>query len=221
MASKEEMSKIGKSNVRRGKSHERAVAKMLKEWSGVEFRRRRVEGRDATVVERESTADVIPVKGDILFSIEVKCGECPSMDGLLANPINSKFTKWWHQATYDANLLTTILASGPTGTRKVKYYPLLFFKPGNGFNWIAIDQAVFDNKLIIPNPEYGKSPVDDVTKPWMPHFAFDYYRHFDAISHDISHSRKHKEAVALALPSTYLIRWKDFADSVSPSCIFL
>ena len=79
----DEMSRIGKSNVARSKSHERRVAKLLQDWSNVEFRRRRVEGRDSTVIERESTADVIPVKGEILFSIEAKCGECTNIDGLL------------------------------------------------------------------------------------------------------------------------------------------
>ena len=40
--SREEMSRIGRSNVRRSKSHERRVAHLLTEWAGVDFRRRRV-----------------------------------------------------------------------------------------------------------------------------------------------------------------------------------
>ncbi len=62
-----QQSKIGKSNVRRSKGHERQVAHYLTDWSGQEFRRRRVEGRDVTVIERESTADVIPVK--VIFTV--------------------------------------------------------------------------------------------------------------------------------------------------------
>ena len=228
MASKEEMSRIGKSNVRRGKSNERAVAKLLAEWTGKEFRRRRVEGRDATVVERESTADVIPVKGEILFSIEVKCGECPSIDGLLANPINNKITKWWHQATYDANLLTKVLVDGKDNAKRLKdgkytkYYPLLFFKPGNGFNWIAIDREVFALKLLNPKLD-GKdlSILDRLDRPWMPNLLFDAYDRCGEITHDISHSRRNKEPISLKLPSLYFIRWKDFEASVEPSSIFI
>jgi len=80
-------SKIGKSNVRKGKTYERRVASLLGEFTGVQFRRRRVEGRDLSVVERESTADVIPVTGDIKFSIEAKSGKGFSFDAILGNPL--------------------------------------------------------------------------------------------------------------------------------------
>ena len=52
-------SKVGKSNVRKGKTYERRVAGLLTEYTGQEFRRRRVEGRDLSVVERESTASSV------------------------------------------------------------------------------------------------------------------------------------------------------------------
>ena len=70
---REKMRAVGKSNVRRGKTYERRVSNLLTEWSGEEFRRRRVEGRDSNVIDRESTADVIPASKKIIFSIEVKC----------------------------------------------------------------------------------------------------------------------------------------------------
>lgn len=228
MATKEEMSRIGKSNVRRGKSNERAVAKLLKEFTGVEFRRRRVEGRDSTVVERESTADVIPVSGEILFSIEVKCGKCPSMDSLLVDPLQNLITKWWHQATYDAQLLTSVLVTNKQTNRykyvdgrneKVGYFPLLFFKPGNGFNWIAIDQSVFRMRLL--KPKAGCSTETEPVTPWMPCYSFDYYDQLGPITHDISHSRKNKEKISLHLPSLYFMRWKDFAATVEPSSLFI
>jgi hypothetical protein len=209
MASKEEMSRIGKSNVRRGKSHERTIAKLLTEWTGSEFRRRRVEGRDSTVIERESTADVIPVSKQSRFSIEVKCGECPSLDAMLSSPISNKITKWWHQATYDANLLTNTF-------KTIKYYPMLFFKPNTGANWLAIDQEVFTFGYIKP-----KVNVGNTTKPWMPCLSYDYYGTLGQVKHEISHSRRNKVMVSLPLPNLYFIRWKDFADNVDPSSMFI
>lgn len=204
---KEEMSRIGKSNVRRSKTHERKVAHLLQNFTGVEFRRRRVEGRDTTVVERESTADVIPVKGNILFSIEAKCGEPTSWDGLLSNPHNNQFTKWWHQTTFDARILTEVL--------KREIYPLLFFKPHPNFDWIAIDQKVFKDGLL--RDKDNKSYL----APWFTHLTFDSYENLGFIRHDVSHSKKNKVMVELELPNLYFIRWKDFESNVLPSSIFV
>ena len=53
-------SQVGKSNVATAKCHERRVAKLLTEWSGREFRRRRVEGRESDTVLRDLTGDVVP-----------------------------------------------------------------------------------------------------------------------------------------------------------------
>lgn len=203
----EKMSKIGRSNVRRSKSHERRVAHLLTEWSGVEFRRRRVEGRDSTVIERESTADVIPVKGDILFSIEAKCGECTSLDGLMSNPKANKFTSWWHQCVYDAELLS--------GVFKRQFYPLLFFKPQPSFDWIAIDQRVFANKILLPKSGAEYHNI------WFPHLAFNSYDFIGPVSGNISHSKKNPVIKEIQLPSLYLIRWKDFAHNVDPDSMFL
>ena len=212
----DEMSRIGKSNVARSKSHERRVAKLLQDWSNVEFRRRRVEGRDSTVIERESTADVIPVKGEILFSIEAKCGECTNIDGLLSNPKTNIFTTWWHQCVYDAQLVS--------GVFKRKFYPLLFFKPHPNFDWIAIDQKVFSDRLLLPS-ESAKSTFEIAcghNMPiWMPHISFDAYNLIGPVTLNVSHSKKNKIMKELILPSLYIIRWKDFANSVNPDSIFV
>lgn len=205
--SKEEMSRIGRSNVRRSKSHERRVAHLLQDFTGVEFRRRRVEGRDSTVVERESTADVIPVKGEILFSIEAKCGEAISWDGLLTNPKNNKFTGWWHQTTYDSIILTEVM--------KRKYYPLLFFKPHPNFDWIAIDKNVFSDGYI-----RDKEGIQ-IPKPSFPCLTFDTYDFIGEVRGDISHSRKNPVYKEIKLPSIYLIRWRDFEANVDPKSIFI
>ncbi len=213
---KEKMSRVGKSNVRRSKTHERRIAHLMTDWTGVEFRRRRVEGRDVTVVERESTADVIPVKGDIIFSIEAKCGECTSLDGLLKDPKTNKFTKWWHQCVYDANILTEVL--------KRKIYPMLFFKPAPAFDWVALDKSVFSNGLLKPtcnameNYEKAKALGSNI---WYNSLMLDAYDLVGEIEHNVSHSKRNEVLKSLQLPSLYLMRWKDLEANVDPKSIFV
>ena len=61
-------SRIGRSNVKTAKVHERRVAHLLADWSGVPFRRRRVEGRGNAVRIVELVADVIACAGDFHFN---------------------------------------------------------------------------------------------------------------------------------------------------------
>lgn len=201
-------SKIGKSNVRKSKTHERRVAHLLTDWSGIEFRRRRVEGRDATVVERESTADVIPIKGTVHCSIEAKSGRNFSLDALLANCQTALFTTWWHQATYDCTILNEVF--------KREFYPMVFFKPHANFDWVAIDQKVFTNNIL--KPLDGHQSLGSI---WFPSLAFNQYERVGPITMDVSHSKKNKDMRALTLPSLYFCRWKDFATYVDPKSFFI
>jgi hypothetical protein len=191
-------SEIGKSNVRRSKTHERRVAKLLKEWSGEEFRRRRVEGRDESVLARESTADVIPTEKIFRFSVEAKCGRTFSYDALLASPETAIFTSWWLQASYDATLLAKYL--------KRPILPMLFFKPGINFDWVAFPAEAF---------EFLKYKLD-ATLPCLL-----YYKYNDLmIKGDISHSKKNPVMIKMRLKPVALCRWKDFADYVDPTNLF-
>ncbi len=203
---KERASKIGKSNVSTSKSHERRLARLLTEWSGVEFRRRRVEGRDSTVVERESTADVIPVTGRIWFSIEAKKGKGFSLDAMLNNPGGCLFTEWWHQTCYDAEILTGVL--------KQEYLPLLFFKPQPAFDWLAVDQTAFKQQKLKPRDGSDRADI------WFTHLAYDPYAAFGPITMDTSHSKKHPVMVSLQLKPVYLVRWRDFAANILPTSMF-
>ena len=204
-------SKIGKSNVRKSKVHERRIAHLLTDWTGVEFRRRRVEGRDSTVVERESTADVIPVKGEIHFSLEAKSGKGFSLDALMGSCETSLFTSWWHQTTYDSMILSDVF--------KRQYYPMLFFKPHANFDWVAIAQDAFYKRLLRPHPSLNISSIGN--SPWFPHIAFDNYNRIGEISLDVSHSKKHKDIRALRLPAVYMCRWRDFSSNVDPTSFFV
>lgn len=194
-------SEIGKSNVRRSKAHERRIASLLTEWSGRQFRRRRVEGRDSTVIERESTADVIPVKDDAYFSIEAKAGAGFSLDAMLANPGGNKFALWWSQTCYDAQLVTEVL--------KKKHYPLLFFKPQKTFNWVAVSQYAFTDGIL---------RFTDAAPAKRPLIAVDLWD--SALEFNISHSKKNKDMVQVLLDPCYLMRWQDFNDFIDPDSFF-
>jgi|10_taG_2_1085330.scaffolds.fasta_scaffold00305_17 hypothetical protein len=207
---KETFSKTGKRNVATSKSHERRCKKLLTEWAGVEFRRRRVEGRGDDVSVVEGVADIIPVEGKILFAIESKKGEDFSLDGLFLNSHGARFTKWWHQVNYDAKLLTEKLGA--------KRWPLLFFKPHPNWDWVAVPIKCFENEILVsknyPSDFYGG-------KCWFQHISYDAYRWIGPVTHNIATSTKNKVMEALDLEPCIMCRWKDFATNVDPQSIFV
>lgn len=188
-------SQIGKSNVRRSKAHERRVAKLLSKWSGAQFRRRRVEGRNQSVIARESTADVIAVDKIFKFSVEAKCGKGFSFEALLANPSTAAFTSWWFQASYDAELLSTYL--------KLKIFPMLVFKPEPNFDWVAIP--------ILSLPEIGIQEPN--------HLRCLLYYYHQPIDGNISHG-SNKHILTRCLENVAICRWRDFATTANPNNCF-
>jgi hypothetical protein len=205
---KAKQSKIGKSNVSRSKGHERTIAKFLTDWSGQEFRRRRVEGRDSTVIERESTADVIPVRGEIHCSIEAKCGEVQTFAALMSNPKGCKFTEWWHQANYDVSLVARVFNR--------PFYPMMFFRPYPNQNWIAISAKLFSLQILKPK-------VSTTCEVWFPHFYFDAYDYLGEVSFNVVRTKEKKnfKMVPLQLDSMVICRWQDFAENVDPASFFI
>lgn len=206
---RQKFSKIGKSNVATAKAHERRVAKLLTEWSGAPFRRRRVEGRGDDVNVVEGVADVISASGHIYFAIEAKKGEGFSLDALMADPVSAKFTSWWHQASYDAKIL-----SDRVGQPR---YPMLFFKPHPNWDWVAVPQYCFAIQPQLLRPRSGPSRTDI----WFPHIEFRGYRMCGPISKNVSQSKKNPVMVPLQLDDVYICRWSDFADQVQPLSIFV
>lgn len=222
---KANQSRIGRSNVRRSKGHERQIAHYLTDWSGQEFRRRRVEGRDVTVIERESTADVIPVKGDIHCSIEAKCGEVQTFAALMDNPKKTKFTEWWHQTCYDVSLVQKVFNR--------PFYPMMFFRPYQNQNWVAVSAKLFQNGILSPRKDQSayeewyktflKEANGGIYKIWFPHFLFDAYDRLGEISFNVVRTKKkaNYRYVPLKLDAVVLCRWKDFAANVDPQSFFL
>jgi len=206
MVNSSEQSRIGKSNVNRSKNHERLVAKFLTEWSGVEFRRRRVTGRDTATRMVEATADVIPINGDFLFSIEAKCGKRFSFDSLLSGIHTCVFSDWWHQTSYDSQL--------GTADRGYNIYPMLFFRPSPQSNWVAFSI----NAIPILRSKNLNKATSNVL--WFPHLIFYGYSCAGLIDGDVSHTRKPK-IVKLLLDDVVFCRWKDFADNVDPISVFI
>lgn len=202
-----DFSKIGSSNVRKSKVHERRVAKLLEEFTGVEFRRRRVEGRDATTIERESTSDVIAVKGTPKFTIEAKSGKSFSMDALLANPRSCSFTEWWHQANYDAKLLTDHFES----STKYRFYPFVFFKPNANFDWVAFPLDVLALEVIVKKDSKILS-----------HLIYNGYNAVNPVGLNVvrTKNKKNYKIVDLELPNVVFCRWRDFADAIDPTSFF-
>lgn len=200
-----DFSKTGKSNVRRGKTHERRIAKLLQEYTGVEFRRRRVEGRDSTVIERESTSDVIPVRGICKFSLEAKCGAGFSIDALCANPSTNMFTQWWHQVAYDAKLVTQVFEN----KSNYIFYPMLFFKPHKNWDWVAVPTEVIDKNIII-------------TKSHLQCLKYDGYKTANPISMNVirTKNKNNYKMVELDLPAVTFCRWKDFIEAIDPTSMF-
>lgn len=201
-----DMSKIGKSNVRRGKTLERRVAKLLSEWTGSDFRRRRVEGRDSITIERDSTADVISVSRPSILSIEVKNASGFSIDALLANPSSNKLTIWWHQAAYDASLMTDLLG--------VKIFPFLFFKPIRSWDWVMFPTSLIDDKIFRPVDDKSYSSI------WFAALRYDHYGNIPPVEANVSQSKNNPVMVPLNLPPAYLCRWDCFQKNVDPNCIF-
>ena len=209
---KSDFSKIGHSNVNRAKSQERQIAKLLSAWTGEEFRRRRVTGRDNATIAVDLCADVIPVNGPFLFSVEAKTGKDFSFMSLVTSPKTSLFATWWHQTCYDAQLISTSL--------KRTLYPMLFFRPTPQTTWIGVSARVFP--LLKPFVDVPQQQVLN-SACWFPHLYFDAFEWLGPVAGDVSHGRpkkgkpRTKKIVNVALDPVVICPWKDFAANVDPS----
>lgn len=204
MNEKRTASQIGKSNVRRGKTLERRVAHLLTDWTGRQFRRRRVEGRLEDVVALERTGDVIPSAQDdaVIFNIEVKCGSGFSLDSLFAKPNQALFTQWFHQSSYDSMIATKQLRLGGVN---LEILPMVFFKPNPQTDWIA----------------FSAKAISHIGALSFPHLYFDWYRQIGPVAANVSHGSKNKVLVSVDLDDCVFCRWSDFSSSVSPEKIFI
>lgn len=112
-------SKIGKRSKRKGKTYERRCAKILIDFTGINFRSVPASGgfnKQGVVIREELfCGDLICDDPKFKFCIESKNRQEFSITALLKNPETAAFTKWWHQCVEDA--------------KRVNLKPLMFFKP--------------------------------------------------------------------------------------------
>lgn len=203
-------SQVGKSNVDTAKTHERRIARILTEWSGEEYRRRRVEGRDATTMIRDATGDVVPVNKRCRFNIEAKKGKNFSIDAILnvETVHTTLFTSWWHQSTYDAKLYSDLVGED--------ILPLVIFKPIPAWDWVAF--PVESLKYIKP-----KDSDEIRSEIWFPAILVNSYDYCGPVSCNVKHTSKkeNKVFVPLQLRSCFITRWKTFSEAVNPLSFFL
>jgi hypothetical protein len=202
-------SQVGKSNVATSKNHERRVAKLLSEWSGRDFRRRRVEGRESDTVLRDLTGDVVPADTNnrCRFNIEAKKGKGFSFNSILSGFTTCKFSEWYHQSSFDAALASRAL--------KLEIHPMVFFKPHPNFDWVAFDVGAL--RFLRPKETY-----EEQTRLWFPHLLFDHYAYCGELTFNISHTKnkKNRVMVPLQLSSCFICTWNDFAANINPDSFF-
>jgi hypothetical protein len=132
----------------------------------------------------------------------------------MANPTGAKFTQWYHQVSFDAQLLTD--------KTKTPRYPMLFFKPNANCDWITVPFLVFQQNILTPCESYQAEYITrrKHSEIWFPHIYFDTYSWIGPVEQNISRS-KNKIMKALPLLPVILARWRDFEKFVNPNSIFI
>jgi hypothetical protein len=120
---------MGSKSKQKGNRYERRCAKLLSEFTNVNFRKVPASGGfnkfgGQVVAEHAFSGDVICDKKEFIFSVEAKSQKAFSFVAMLKSPETALFTKWWEQCVEDA-------------TRVCKL-PLLMFKPDNQEDFVAL-----------------------------------------------------------------------------------
>ena len=119
---------MGAKSKAKGNRYERRVAKLLTEYTSVNFRRIPSSGafnkfKGVTVAEHVFSGDIVCDRTDFRFSVEAKSQKVFSFQAILKDPDNCAFTKWWKQCVEDAQAVSKV--------------PMLLFKPDTQEDFIA------------------------------------------------------------------------------------
>ena len=148
--SKVNWSKVGRRSKRKGKTYERRCAKLLGEWTGVNFRSTPASGgfnKQGVVIREEMfCGDLICDDPNFRFCVEAKNRDTFSFTGILKNPNTAAFSEWWWQCLDDAT--------------RIQKLPILFFKPDNAADFIALT-ALGLIATGYKGPHYKLSVYDD------------------------------------------------------------
>lgn len=184
-------SKIGKRSKRRGKTYERRCAKLLMEFTSVNFRPTPASGgfnkQGAVIREELFCGDLICDRSDFRFCIEAKNRESFSFVSILKNPNTAAFSEWWWQCLDDA--------------KRTKLHPILFFKPNNRDDFIALD---------------GEGLA--VTSYKGNYFKINVYD--NPVTLKIKDRSKKVTEITTTLPTPYIINWKDFVAETNSEVMF-
>ena len=188
-------SAVGRRSKRKGKTYERRTAKLLSEATGVGFRKTPGSGgfnKQGGVQIRDEMfcGDVICDQPDFAFCVESKNRKTFSFTGILKNPDTAAFTSWWYQCCQDAG--------------EVGLLPILFFKPDNQADFIAVDKRGMDQLGL-----------------WMDdHFTLSLYEDKLLTFKVKDRWSKKTEEIECELPVPYILNWKVVKESVEQDCWF-
>ena len=188
--SKPDHSAIGRRSKRKGKTYERRCAKILTEFTGINFRPTPASGgfnkQGVTIREELFCGDLICDSPNFRFCIEAKNREEFSFTALLKKPQTAAFTKWWWQCTDDA--------------QRVGLFPLLFFKPDNNADFVVMTKDQFLDIC-----------------PQVPAFILDIYD--GPMTIKVTKDRV-KQEVTVTLPTPVVMDWKQFVSHCDPGVMF-
>ena len=195
---KVDRSKVGKRSKRKGKTYERRCAKILKEFTGVDFRSTPASGgfnKQGGVSIREELfcGDLISDSPNFRYCVEAKNREEFSFTALLKSPETAAFTKWWYQCITDAE--------------SVGLEPLMFFKPNNRDDFVVMSRVHWF--------EY----FADVKCPYFELACYNMPLTFTIKEKDEKGKRVSK-TVSTKLLTPVVIDWKQFVEHHDPDLMF-
>ena len=202
---KVDRSKVGKRSKRKGKTYERRCAKILKEFTTVNFRSTPGSGgfnkQGVSIREELFCGDLISDSPKFRYCIESKNRDSFSWTAILKSPETAEFTKWWHQCVEDA--------------KTVGLEPLLFFKPNNRDDFIVMTEAEWKNLLHLYLKKHGKHLIC----PVLVLGCYDVPLTFTVEEKD-KKNKKIKKTVTAKLPRAVMIDWKQFIQNCDPKLMF-
>jgi hypothetical protein len=202
---KTDHSKVGKRSKRKGKTYERRCAKILKEFTDVNFRSTPGSGgfnkQGVSIREELFCGDLISDSPKFRYCIEAKNRESFSWTAILKSPDTAEFTKWWHQCVEDA--------------KGVNLEPLLFFKPNNRDDFIVMTKIEWSNLL----HRYLKKHKSHLLCPVIELGCYDTPLTFTVEEKD-QKGKKVKKTVTTKLPTAVMVDWKQFVKHHDPKLMF-
>ena len=187
-------SKNGKRSKRKGNTYERRCAKLLMEFTSVNFRRVPASGgfnkhSGATIREELFCGDLICDNPNFLFCVEAKNRKSYSLEAVIKSPATAELTKWWLQCVNDANT--------------AKLLPLMFFKPNRSDDFIAVCDEGY-NILVRECPS-------------IPHIRLRAFREPLDIKYK---NNRVVETITIKLPEPIIIDWKAISEHCTGSDMF-